>query len=91
MATSSASHRKATLSASDEPIPLKPLRSNSPKKQYLILYNFVSAILWLSVLGRVVGLVPLVGFHRVYEGVGVFAKRTQTLACLEIVHAATGT
>lgn len=69
---------------------LKPLRSNSPRTQYLILYNFVSAILWLVVLGRVVLLVPLVGFERTYAGVGIFAKWTQTLALLEVVHAATG-
>lgn len=68
----------------------KPLQSSNPKTQYLILYNFVSSILWLVVLGRTVLLVPLVGFARVYPGVGNFTKWTQTLACLEIVHAATG-
>ncbi|KAF4631831.1 hypothetical protein G7Y89_g6299 [Cudoniella acicularis] len=68
----------------------KPLRSSSTKTQYLILYNFVSALLWLVVLGRVVLLVPLVGFGRTYKGVGRFAKWTQTMALLEVVHAATG-
>lgn len=68
----------------------KPLQSSSPKTQYLILYNFVNAILWLTVLGRVVLLIPLVGFGRVYPGVGKFCKWTQTLALLEVVHAATG-
>ena len=68
----------------------KPLQSNNPKTQYLILYNFVSAVLWLSVLGRVVLLVPLVGFSKVYPGVGNFAKWTQTLALLEVLHAAAG-
>jgi very-long-chain (3R)-3-hydroxyacyl-CoA dehydratase len=80
------------LSPSDalhKPAP-KPLRSSSPKTQYLVLYNFVSALLWLVVLGRVVLLVPLVGFGRTYAGVGRFAKWTQTMALLEIVHAATG-
>ncbi|KAI6709512.1 hypothetical protein JHW43_007963 [Diplocarpon mali] len=70
---------------------LKPLRSSSFKKQYLILYNFVNAILWLTVLGRVLLLIPLVGLGRVYPGVGRFTKWTQTLAVLEVVHAATGT
>jgi hypothetical protein len=37
-----------------------------------------------------VALVPMVGFSRVYQGVGNFTKLTQTLACLEILHAATG-
>jgi len=69
----------------------KPLRSSNPKTQYLILYNFVSAILWTVVLGRVLLLVPLVGFGRVYAGVGQFTKWTQTLALLEVVHAAIGT
>lgn len=58
--------------------------------QYLTLYNFISAILWLAILGRVVLLVPLVGFRYVYGGVGPFAKWTQTLALLEIVHSASG-
>ncbi|KAL3423064.1 protein tyrosine phosphatase-like protein [Phlyctema vagabunda] len=70
--------------------PPKPLQSSSPKIQYLILYNFVSAVLWLAVLGRVLLLVPLVGFGRAYEGVGSFTKWTQTLALLEVVHSATG-
>lgn len=69
----------------------KPLQSNNPKTQYLILYNFISSILWLVVLGRTVLLVPMVGFGRVYPGVGNFLRWTQTLACLEIMHAAFGT
>jgi very-long-chain (3R)-3-hydroxyacyl-CoA dehydratase len=68
----------------------KPLRSSSPKTQYLILYNFVSALLWLVVLTRVLLLVPLVGYSSTYAGVGQFAKWTQTMAVLEIVHAAAG-
>lgn len=62
----------------------------SPKTQYLILYNLVSAVLWVAVLGRVILLVPLVGFENVHGGVGVFAKWTQTLAVLEVVHSALG-
>jgi len=72
------------------PRPPRPLQSNSPKTQYLIIYNFVSALLWLVVLGRVLALVPLFGFSKVYLGVGNFAKWTQTLALLEIVHAMLG-
>ncbi|KAF7862733.1 hypothetical protein EAF04_007606 [Stromatinia cepivora] len=68
----------------------KPLQSSNSKTQYLILYNFVSALLWLVVLGRVLLLVPLVGFGRLYPGVGRFVKWTQTMALLEVVHAATG-
>ncbi|KZF26593.1 PTPLA-domain-containing protein [Xylona heveae TC161] len=74
----------------------KPAASSSAaprrsfKAQYLILYNFVSAVLWTTVFGRVVLLVPLVGFTHVYGGVGNFAKWTQTLALLEVVHALFG-
>ena len=68
----------------------KPLTSSSPKTQYLILYNFACALSWLVVLGRVSLLVPLVGFGHVHEGVGQFTKWTQTVALLEVVHAATG-
>ena len=32
----------------------------------------------------------MVGFGRVYPAVGYFAKWTQTVALLEVVHAATG-
>ncbi|PQE14682.1 hypothetical protein CJF31_00007661 [Rutstroemia sp. NJR-2017a BVV2] len=68
----------------------KPLRSSNPKTQYLILYNFFSALAWTIVLGRVLLLVPLVGFGRVYPAVGHFTKWTQTMALLEVVHSATG-
>lgn len=87
--TSPRSKRADTLTG-ERAVGPKPLRSSSPKTQYLILYNFLSAIAWLVVLGRVVLLVPLVGFGRTYQGVGQFAKWTQTVALLEIVHAATG-
>lgn len=58
--------------------------------QYLIAYNLVCAILWTAILGRVILLVPLLGFENVIGGVGEFAKWTQTLAVLEIVHSVTG-
>lgn len=60
------------------------------KTQYLILYNFISAILWFAVFGRVVILLPIVGYKNVYGGVGEFAKWTQTTALLEIFHSASG-
>ncbi|KAI9678587.1 MAG: hypothetical protein M1817_005644 [Caeruleum heppii] len=62
----------------------------SGRGQYLVLYNFLSALLWFSILGRVVMLVPLVGTSHVYGGVGHFAKWTQTLALLEIGHSLLG-
>jgi very-long-chain (3R)-3-hydroxyacyl-CoA dehydratase len=70
--------------------PPKPLQASSPKTRYLILYNLVCALLWAVVLGRVVLAVLLSGFGSTYAGVGQFAKWTQTIAVLEIVHAAAG-
>ncbi|RQM06285.1 hypothetical protein DH86_00001098 [Scytalidium sp. 3C] len=68
----------------------KPRTSNSLKTQYLVLYNAVSTILWLVLLGRTLVLIPLAGFENVYGGVGEFLKWTQTLALMEVVHAALG-
>ncbi|MCJ1433236.1 hypothetical protein MMC27_002595 [Xylographa pallens] len=67
-------------------------RSSPPRaslqKQYLIAYNATSALLWSILLGRVLLLLPLAGYQNVYAGVGQYAKWTQTLAVLEIVHSA---
>jgi len=70
----------------------KPKPAASPAVQYfLILYNFISATLWFSILGRVLVVLFIFNSSRVYLGVGQFAKWTQTLALLEIVFSATGT
>ena len=58
--------------------------------QYLIGYNLTCAVLWTAVLGRVILLIPLVGFSNVHGGVGEFTKWTQTVALLEVVHSALG-
>lgn len=68
--------------------PMQPRRDL--KTHYLLAYNLISVIFWFAVLGRVVFLIPLVGFTHVCGGVGDFAKWTQTLAVLEIVHSALG-
>lgn len=65
-------------------------RKRPLKTQYLILYNFISAILWLAVFSRVVILLSIVGHKNVYGGVGEFAKWTQTVALLEVLHSASG-
>ena len=67
-----------------------PLLSSRQKQTYLTLYNFLSSILWFSVLGRVVLLLPLAGYTHVYDGTGNFVKWTQTGALLEVAHAALG-
>lgn len=67
---------------------------STPNRQlqtrYLVGYNLVCAVLWTAVLGRVIFLVPLVGFGNVHGGVGEFTKWTQTLALLEVLHSALG-
>ena len=68
-------------------------RSTSNRRlqaQYLAGYNLVCAVLWTAVLGRVILLIPLVGFGNVYGGVGQFTKWSQTLALLEVGHSASG-
>lgn len=59
--------------------------------QYLLIYNLVNGFLWIAVLGRVILLIPLVGFQNVYGGVGEFAKWVQSIAILEVFHSALGT
>ncbi|KAL2868353.1 putative membrane protein [Aspergillus lucknowensis] len=56
-------------------------------KPYLLLYNSISALLWLRVLLTVVS---TYSDPFIYTAVGRWARWTQTLAALEILHAATG-
>lgn len=71
--------------------PVAPRRNaNHLQSQYLTAYNGVSTLLWLTLLGRVLLLVPLAGFDNVYPAVGQFTKWTQTLALLEVAHSALG-
>ncbi|KAL8706850.1 MAG: hypothetical protein Q9201_000119 [Fulgogasparrea decipioides] len=67
-----------------------PLTRSEVAKEYLSAYNSVCALLWLSIFGRVVLLVPITGYGSVYEGAGDFTKWTQTVAILEIFHSAFG-
>ncbi|KAI9853682.1 MAG: hypothetical protein M1824_001018 [Vezdaea acicularis] len=77
--------------AMSDPQTPKPRPPPSPvTTTYLFLYNFISTILWFSVLGRVLLLLPLAGHKRVYGGVGAFTRNTQTLAALEIFHSLFG-
>lgn len=63
---------------------------SAAKTTYLILYNSISALLWSVVLGRTLLIASIHGYESVYTGAGNFTKWTQTLAGLEILHAATG-
>lgn len=70
----------------------KPVKKSSPiKNAYLILYNAVSAALWLTVLSRVVIVNLNSTPQAVYPAVGEFCKWTQTLAGMEILHSLLGT
>ena len=64
---------------------------NPLKTTYLVLYNFVSAVLWLTILGRVVSISSLTGStDMVFKTTSEFTKWTQTLALLEVAHSALG-
>ncbi|KAL7627142.1 hypothetical protein AAE478_003918 [Parahypoxylon ruwenzoriense] len=66
-------------------------KASSPLKNgYLILYNAVSATLWLTVLGRVVAANVAGGPLAVYPTTGEFCKWTQTLAGMEVLHSLLG-
>jgi very-long-chain (3R)-3-hydroxyacyl-CoA dehydratase len=70
----------------------KPLKSasQSSKSSYLIFYNLVSAALWSVVIAQVLRINATDGHEKVYAGVGEYTKWTQTLAGLEVLHAALG-
>jgi hypothetical protein len=65
-------------------------KSSPAKNGYLILYNAVSALLWVVVLSRTLQITSTKGYKSTYLGVGEWTKWTQTLAGLEVLHAATG-
>jgi len=74
-----------------QPVRVARERKSSPVKTgYLVLYNAVSTILWATILGRVLLVANVHGTKMVFPAVGEFAKWTQTLALLEVVHAAVG-
>jgi hypothetical protein len=63
----------------------------SPRTKYLIGYNLVSAGLWTVILHRVVSHSGLKGEpETLYNVVGDFARWSQTLALVEIVHSLFG-
>ncbi|CAO1599118.1 MAG: hypothetical protein LQ349_002298 [Xanthoria aureola] len=70
--------------------PPPPLTKGEVAKEYLTAYNSICALLWLSVFGRVVVILPITGVESVYEAAGDFTKWTQTVAVLEILHSAFG-
>ncbi|KAL9633256.1 MAG: hypothetical protein Q9204_003470 [Flavoplaca sp. TL-2023a] len=67
-----------------------PLTKGEVAKEYLTAYNAICALLWLSVFGRTVVILPITAVESVYEAAGDFTKWTQTVAILEILHSAFG-
>ncbi|KAL8995595.1 MAG: hypothetical protein Q9169_004706 [Polycauliona sp. 2 TL-2023] len=88
--TSSISPTTLLPNMSEERPAPPPLTKGEVVKEYLTAYNSVCALLWLSVLGRVVVVLPITGVESVYEAAGDFTKWTQTVAILEILHSAFG-
>ncbi|KAF2658888.1 PTPLA-domain-containing protein [Lophiostoma macrostomum CBS 122681] len=62
------------------------------KNKYLLAYNFLSQMLWFSVLGRVLTIAATQGVSsgKVYAATEEFARLTQTGAVLEVLHSAVG-
>jgi len=54
---------------------------------YLLFYNIVSALLWLRILLTVI---TLYWYPQIYTSIEPWTRWTQTLAVLEVLHAATG-
>jgi len=72
----------------------KPRQSSSSKSTYLLAYNGVSFILWSIVTLRAIVLIPALASHDklygLYEALFNLLRATQTIALLEVAHAALG-
>lgn len=82
-----AESKKPAAAAAPKSNPAKPPSSSSA---YLFVYNFVSSVAWATVLGRTLVFGAADGVEAVYPGVGRFARLTQTMACLEVLHSLFG-
>ncbi len=68
-----------------------PKAPSAVNTAYLVLYNFVSAVLWATVLGRTALIAGIRSPALVHIGVSSFVRWTQTLAAAEILHSVLGT
>ena len=68
--------------------------SSTRSRQYLILYNGACFVLWTTITLRALSLIPVLlshdQLHGLYTALFPLLKWSQTLALLEIVHAAVG-
>lgn len=72
-----------------EPPPTTPSSRSRPSATtttYLTLYNALSLLLWFSLLGRLVLLLPFIPPTQLHPAVSTLATFTQTLALLEPLH-----
>jgi hypothetical protein len=70
--------------------PQKPSQQSAAKTAYLLSYNFLCAVLWLTVLGRTVVGYAMVGKDGVWRSTDNFVRWTQTLAAIEVINSAFG-
>lgn len=78
----------------DNQIKSRPKQSSTSKSTYLLGYNIVSFLLWSTITLRAILLIPVLASHDklfgLHEALFTFLRATQTLALLEIAHAALG-
>ena len=65
-------------------------KSPSAKNSYLLAYNAISAVLWAGVLLSTAAAALEEGYNKAYGSVFEYVKWTQTLAVMEVLHAALG-
>lgn len=78
----------------DNQVKARPQKSSSSKSTYLLAYNAISFLLWSTVTLRAILLIPALTSHDklfgLYDALFPLLRATQTLALLEIAHAALG-
>lgn len=91
--------RSTNMTTATQPLLSSPFASDARARErdvvpwrvrYLQVYNLVSCMAWVTVLGRVLLLLALVGFEHVHGGVGTWLRWTQTMAGLEVLHSLSG-
>lgn len=64
--------------------------STSVTRQYLILYNLASSLMWGALLFRTLNTLLQGGLSQIFPTVGTFARNVQTIAIAEILHSVLG-
>lgn len=78
----------------DNQVKARPKQTPQSKSTYLLAYNGISFLLWSTVTLRALVLIPGLSSHGrlegLYEALFGLLRATQTVALLEVVHAAIG-